>query len=190
MNRPVKPLLLTVMSLLCAVPFVQCSGVDSAANKKLLEKLGATSVTVFPTLVRGTEQHYDTGSAEAIVQFLKAEKLAEAALAAEQIPVTGEWGMNQSKMYMASAKSVGSYVTQHSLSTDYALMAEYLMGKGEAVGIHCYVVDTQGRLAAGIQLNSHDKDFAAAEPRTPEDCTKVLLAKLKNELKKRQGGNP
>ena len=63
----------------------------------------------------------------------------------------------------------------HPIETRYALMAECLIGRGGAPGgIHGYIVDAEGRFAAGILLNSHWELFARADPRTVEDCTRVI----------------
>jgi len=186
MKRYVKTSIFTAVAICCVAPLAGCSSaVDSEANKQLLNKRGKTSVTIFPTLIRRSDLTYDSVSAVAIGEYLKAEKLGEATCSADPIPIAGKWSHNQAKMFRQSANSLGDYVKNHALRTEYALMAEYLGGRDGAVGIHCYVVDTQGRLAAVVLLNSHWKVFADAKPKTPADCTKVLLAALKNEMKKR-----
>lgn len=65
------------------------------------------------------------------------------------------------------------------IETDYALLPEYLFGRSEAGGIHCYVLDAEGAVAYVVLQNSHHKRFVAAKPKTAEDCTAVLIEVLR-----------
>lgn len=94
------------------------SAIDKAANKNLLDGLGHTSVSVFPTLVRTTEKKHDESSAGQLAAYLNDAKLAQAVISEEQIDVPGAWSVNQSKMYRASAAAVASHVKRHPLKTE------------------------------------------------------------------------
>ena len=67
--------------------------------------------------------------------------------------------------------------------TRYALLPEYLGAKTEAGGVHAYVVDADGTVAFQVLLNSHWEEFSKAKPKTPDDCTAVLIDVLRDRLK-------
>jgi len=98
------------------------------------------------------------------------------------VPIPGPWHSNQARMLAESAESFASYVKAHPISTEFALMPEYLMFRSHAGGVHCYVADAQGRLAFVILQNSHWTEFAEVDPKTPDDCTQVLILALEDEL--------
>ena len=68
-------------------------------------------------------------------------------------------------------------------STDYALLPEYLfVGSAAVGGIHCYIVDADGRLAFVVLQNSHWPEFTEVDPKTTDDCSTVLITVLRDEL--------
>ena len=180
---------ITVVGGIVAVLAGGCmSAVDPAAEETLFQVLGNTSFTVFPTFVRGEEPSYDGNSAGQIGEMLTEEGLAEVTLSEVEVPITGSWGMNQAGMLEESAEAFASYLAEHSMDTEYGLLAEFLIGgRGVPVGIHCYVLDAQGRLTFVVLLNSHWSEFSEADPQTVEDCTDVLIGVLRDEL--RPGGD-
>ena len=163
-----------------------CRGpIDAAAHEELMRQTGEASFTVFPTLVRRGKKTYDAASAEKIGGFLDGGRLGHSTLSAETVDVSGEWHANEARIFRESAASLGEHVKTHPIRTRYALMAECLVGRGGApIGIHGYIVDAEGRLAGGFLLNSHHELFARAEPRTVEDCTRVVTEALPGELKR------
>jgi hypothetical protein len=59
-------------------------------------------------------------------------------------------------------------------------MADYLRMSPEAFGaVHTVVCDTQGRIVLADLQNSHSKDFQAIAPRTPEECDRLVVARLR-----------
>jgi len=158
--------------------------VNPQAKEALFQTLGNTSFTVFPTFVRALDTSYDEDAAREIGEFLTGEDLGDVALSTENVPIIGSWGMNQAKMLRESAEDFAGYVRDHPIETEYALLAEYLiLGTGIPGGIHCYVLDAQGRVAHVVLLNSHWSAFADADPQTVEDCTGVLIEVLRDDLK-------
>jgi hypothetical protein len=161
-----------------------CSSiVDPEASKAFHQSLGSTSITVFPTFVRGADRSYDADAAGQIGEFLTADGLAGVTVSSEEVPITGSWGMNQARMLRDSMEDFAAYVTEHRIDTEYALMAEYLiLGTGVPGGIHCYVLDAEGRSAHVVLLNSHWSAFSDANPQTTDDCTAVLIEVLREDL--------
>jgi len=172
---------------LCAVVALVhggCGGiVDEAAEKQFKQDLGTTSITVFPAAVRRDKVSYDPNAARQLGDFLKERKLADATVSDADVPLTGPWHANEAKMWRESAAALAAYVKDHPIQTQYAVLPEYLFlgGKGTVGGVHVYVVDKDGRVAAGALLNSHHRPFADAKPKTVEDCTALLIKVIGDE---------
>jgi len=173
-RRPLSSALLLIV--LPLVP-VGCRGpIDPQAEKRFAQALPTASVTVYPAVVRSASpQDHDPQAAERIAARLRTCGAA-ARTSDEHVIITGGWRTNQSAMWRQSAGAFQQHVRTHPIDTDYAVLAEYLIGaRGEALGIHAYVVDAQGQLVGGLLLNSHNRLFAKAKPSTPDACTSVLL---------------
>lgn len=167
------------------------SAIDKEAQQQFFENLGNSTITVFPTYVRLGDGHYNTESARQIAAVFQNNRFATTQIAATEIPVGGEWGMNQSKMFRDSAASVGQYVRHNPIDTDYALLAEYLMGRPDAVGgVHGYLVDKEGKLAWGFGVNSHHEVFNRFSPDSEEDCTAIACAIINERLSEEMPQKP
>lgn len=159
--------------------------IDPEAQKQFLAAVGDTSVVVFPACVRAKEATYDHDAATTLAAHFNETGFATATVATEEPFLAAEWQMNQAKMWRQSAQSFAEYIQEHPIDADYALIPEFLIGGGGGVGgIHCYVVDRQGRLAEGLLLNSHHQAFSSASPKTVEDCTQVLQNVIDDAWKK------
>jgi len=177
--------LLTAGVVLVAAIVIGCNApVDQVAQEAFLGALGDTSVTVFPAYVRdGQENRYEDGAAAPIGQFFADENLATASISEEHVPITGPWHSNQAQMLEESAEAFAAYLAEHPVATEYALLPEYLLLGGSAVGgIHCYIVDAENRLAYVVLLNSHWEVFIEMNPQTVDDCTPVLIEALREDL--------
>jgi len=184
-----KPLTTTVGLLILgatlALSVGGCGGIiDEEAEALLYERLGQTSITVFPTFVReGQQQRYDPNAARAIGEFLTQEELATVTVSAAEVPITSQWGMNQAKMFRRSAADFSAYVRANPPESDYALLSECLIGgRGVVVGVHLYLVDAEGAVACAFLCNSHHKVFSDVNPKTVDDATIIVINKLRETL--------
>jgi hypothetical protein len=162
--------------------------VEEEAEQTFMQSLGNTTITVYPAFVRhGKSPEYDANAAKQIGEFLTARQVANVAHSDAHIPIPGPWRTNQAKMLRESATAFADYVQANPIRTSYALLPEYLMGTGGGVGgIHCYVLDADGKVAFAVLLNSHHKPFADAQPSSVADCTDVLIQVLRERLKPTQ----
>jgi hypothetical protein len=169
-----------------ALGLTSCGAIDEQAQKVLEGRLGYTSVTVFPTAIRaiGREQPitYNTAAAAKAGQFIEEQKLATVTLADSEVPLTGGWGHNQAKMFSTSATELGAYVKAHPIGTEYAFMAEYLVGGNWVGGVHYYIVDANGVVATGRLSNSDWPVFKRINPQSLEDCDRLLIAMIEEAL--------
>ena len=179
---------ITLAAVVSAVGFSSwgCGGItDSQAQQWLMGNLGNTTVTVFPAFSRrGKTPAYEDRAALEIAAFLESDGLAEPTVSNARVPITGPWHGNQAKMLRESAQSFVTYLSENPVETEYALLPEYLFGRSEAGGVHCYIVDRDGKIAHAVLLNSHHMPFSKATPKTAEDCTKVLIGVLRGSLKR------
>ena len=162
-----------------------CGGIiDDQAAEQMIENIGDISVTIFPAYVRDGEEHrYDAAAAEAIGLFLTEAEIAKVTLSEDEIPITSEWGMNQAKMFRESAVDLGKYVSEHPIETDYGLLPEYLIGgQGKVVGVHVYMVDQTGAVPYALLLNSHHNAFNEVAPQGVEDCTRIVINVMREDL--------
>lgn len=163
-----------------------CGGIiDEQAEAAFEKAVGNTTITVFPVFVRDGEEHtYNRDAARALGAFLTTENIATVTQADAEVPITSKWGMNQAKMLRGSAADFTRYVQANPIATDYALLAEYLIGgRGKVMGVHMYLVDKQGTVAYAILTNSHHKVFTDVDPQNVADCTKILENKMRADLK-------
>ena len=163
-----------------------CGGVEDAEAAKLFDaSLGDMTVTVFPAYVRDSDPHYDATESAKIADFLQSEGYADCTLSDVDVPIAGDWGMDESKMYRNSLKSFQNYLAAHPVDTDYALLPEYLMGRDAVGGVHIYVVARDGRVPFGTGVNSHFAEFKEVDPKTVADATEVAIRRMRNEFKER-----
>ncbi len=185
-------IVIVVAAMCAAVPLMMggCKGIlDEEAHAELLGRIGETSFTVFPTYVRGgPETYYSAEEAGKIGAFITADGLGTVTMSEAEVPITGPWHSNQAKMLRESAEAFRAYIADNPIATEYALLPEYLIGgRGGVGGIHCYVLDKDGRIAEVALLNSHHKPFYEADPKTVEDCTDILIGVLRDWLVKPDG---
>ncbi|RMF80988.1 MAG: hypothetical protein D6744_07660 [Planctomycetota bacterium] len=170
-----------VGALFACAAICGCEGspYDPQAHEQFLSavKAGNASVVVFPACVRSRTAEYNHEVGAALAAYFNDSGFARATVSEQEPVLKTQWQMNQAKMWRQSAESFRAHIAEHPIDADYALLAEYLLlGDGGVGGIHCYVVDRQGRLAEGLLLNSHHEEFSEANPQTIDDCTKVLEA--------------
>lgn len=157
---------------------------DPVAKEAFWGGLGNTSVTVFPAFMRhGKEGSWDPSAAKKVGAFLADKNLAKVTLSDAQVPITGPWHHNEARMLKESAEAFAAYVKAHPVSTDFALLPEYLMLRSRPGGIHCYVTDAKGRVAYVVLQNSHWTEFQEVDPKSVDDCTEVLIRVFEDDLR-------
>ena len=101
-----------------------------------------------------------------LVEWLNAQKIADAKFGRPGVPIPVKWSANQAKMAEQSAQAFGAWVKQANIATDYALLAEILCNRNETevMGVHFYLAESSGLLAAGGLTNSHWDEFKRIKP--------------------------
>lgn len=174
-------------SLVCAVIVAAggCGGIiDDQAAQLFRQKLGNTSITIFPAATRIAENmSYDAQAATQLQEFITAQGWAAVTISDAEVPITGTWHSNQNTMFVESATAFAEFIQQNPVGTDYALLTEYLTGgSGMVGGVHAYLLDAQGVVAYGQRLNSHFDAFNDINPQTTEDCTQVVITVMSEDF--------
>lgn len=158
---------------------------DVAAERTFRENLGKASVTVFPACLRDGKagRHHDAAAGE-LAGFLISEKLATAEVSAAHVPLSASASYSQTQIYSSSIREFRAYLRENPVTTDYAILPEYLLdGQDRPIGVHAYVLHRDGAEAFGITLNSHHDSFKSIKPEKVDDATRVLMAGLRKHLK-------
>ncbi len=165
------------------------SVIDPDAEKQLLARRGAMSVTVFPAFLRtGGQPQYDDAAAAMLKSAVEDARLATAVVTDAHVPLSGKPGFNQARMLRESLAEFGEWVRSHPIQTDYAMLPEYLVdGRGRGIGVHLYVVTPDGTCAYALGLNSHHEPFRRVNPQNAADCTRIVIDVMRDELAVKEG---
>jgi len=69
-------------------------------------------------------------------------------------------------------------------NSDYVLFTDYWFApSGEVWAVHFVVCDRAGDWVIVVLQNSHQEDFQRLNPKTLEDCDRLVLERLKNKLR-------
>lgn len=152
-----------------------CNGiVNPQAARTLTARAGRASFTVYPSYIRSGKSTYDAQAAEELVEFIESRHYGKAHSSDQLVPITGEWRHNQARMLRESASDFAAFVKSHAIESEYAVLAECLMGSREIIGVHLYVLDSKGEVADVVLANSHHPEFASRSPKTVADCHAVI----------------
>jgi hypothetical protein len=144
------------------------SYVSPEAQQRWQAREGRVTVTVFPVhVIRGPVVEQDEALARRVAVLLSELGTAEAVIGAPPVAAPFQWGHNQAKMAQQSAVAFAARVEKASIGTQYALLVEILCNPAETevVGVHFYLAEQGGQLAAGGLANSHWEDFKELQPR-------------------------
>lgn len=158
------------------------SPIDPTAKALLVSRRGAATFTVYSTFVRSESSIHDVEAGKRLVEFVEKDGIGKATLSEQKVSITGKWGMNESKMWRESVEALSKHVKANPITTQYAMLSEYIIGRGEVLGVHLYVLDSDGTPAFGVLANSHDRRFSSRRPKTVSDANAVLQAILHDEL--------
>ncbi|MCK4577980.1 MAG: hypothetical protein KAU50_04275 [Candidatus Marinimicrobia bacterium] len=153
------------------------------AHVVLIARTEPIQVTVFPVhVVLGDSAIvHDNALTTDLVDWLRANGLAQPVQAGTPAEVPIQWGRNQAAMLRRSAEAFAGLMAADPPQTGYALMVEILSNRTESWvgGIHYYLVDQEGRLAAVGLTNSHWKEFQQVKPKDRAAGLEVLKLMLR-----------
>jgi hypothetical protein len=161
-------------------------GAEFAAMEKRLKAMkdagAGAGVLICPARVGG--DHTDPNSATRLSGLLNEAKLCHAS-AAEAGPVMEGTGWpNEMQVLWLFARAVREYVREHPAESGYVLFPDYWFApNGRVWAVHFVVCDRAGDWVIVDLQNSHREDFQRVAPRTLADCDRLVLERLKRELR-------
>ncbi|MBN1419308.1 MAG: hypothetical protein JXP34_11055 [Planctomycetes bacterium] len=159
---------------------------ESAAMKKRLEIMReagrSAPMLVYPARVGG--DHTDETCATRLSTLLNGAELCQAA-AAETGPVMkGNGWPNEMQVLWLFARNVRAYVREHPVDSGYVLFADYWFNpRGQVWAVHFVVCDRAGEWVIADLQNSHQEAFRRINPKTLEDCDRLVLDRLATKLR-------
>ena len=144
-----------------------------------------SKVTVYPVRVRGKG---DGPCAVELTAMLNEQALCQAVHtdADPNLDIKGNY--NEQKVLWDTARAFQQYVKKHEPATPYALFADYGIGRGtdgevKVGGVHFIVCNRAGDWVIVDFQNSHQPDFKSIQPKSEEDCNRLVVKRLKRILK-------
>jgi hypothetical protein len=171
------------------------TGVPDKAEQAAIEERGKQfrKVAANSTLIIYPAHAGDTFSAESatcLAKLINEKSLAKATPAAVGPKLEVPGNINEQKVLWGMAHAFQDHVRKNPPDADYVMYVDYLMGKdksGTVVvgGVHFAICDKQGGLVVVDFQNNHWPDFKAINPKTVEDCDKLVARRLAGYCKKR-----
>lgn len=162
---------------------------EQEAMKSRLDALKRTiktsTVAVFPVLVSARG---DAQLAGRLAEMLTGEGLGRAGPASANPNLEVKPNTNQLRIAWDSARVFREFLRKNPPAADYALLAAYGIGrtadgKTGVAGIQLIVCDRNGDWGLVTLRNSDHADFQQINPQSPEDCNRLVVEVLKNELR-------
>jgi hypothetical protein len=164
-----------------------------------VQALPSAKIAVLPTILRTAEgTHYLPETADHIAKQLPERGLLSTFALHEKPEIGPLEGHVQWDVFVHDMEQISSFARALNHEADYLLAIEFLITQtrsgGQAIGgIHCYILDAQGRNAFSFLLNSHHKPFVqarlnsqdpshAARSQLLEKATDVTLQSLSAQL--------
>ena len=131
-----------------------------------IEALPTATVEVYPTIVRRPERTaLSFASQDRIVKLLRDEVMVTAIARNTRFDLGKMERIAQWDLFQNDMKAIAEKLGSRNSDADYSLVLEIVMlpGNQAVFGIHCYVLDQQGRNIFSFLLNSHHQIFVDAK---------------------------
>ena len=148
-------------------------------RREALKKAGASArVLVYPARVGGDRT--DPNCATHLSSLLNKAKLCQASVAKTGPVMEGSGWPNEMQVLWLFARTVREYVREHPADSDYVLFPDYWFNpRGQVWAVHFVVCDRTGEWAIVELQNSHQEAFQRINPKTLEDCDRLVLDRLR-----------
>jgi len=144
---------------------------------QMMKNLKTSKFAVHPVRIGdGTDKQ----CAAQLAEMLTRQKLCQAVLSDVDPKLKIQNDPNQQKVLWSAARAFREFVRKNPPEVDYAVFADYGIGRspsGEAKVryVHVIVCDRAGDWVLVDLQNSHHGDFQAIGPKTAEDCNRLLV---------------
>jgi len=153
-------------------------------RQAVMKKVARTSkVAVFP--VRRSRDQVSDEDAAHLAKLLNKRKLCEAKAVDSTLRVEVKPARDEQKMLWDLARGFQDHIRQNPPETDYALLADYMFSPrdGRVFAVHFVLCDRAGQWVIVDFQNDHHGDFQSVDPKTPEDCGRLVAERLEGHLR-------
>jgi hypothetical protein len=150
--------------------------------KKAIKK---STVAVYPVRVSGKS---DGQAAARLAEMLSRKGLGRAEPAGADPKLDIKPNTNQTRIAWDVARAFRDFLRKHPPAADYALLADYGIGRtpdGKTVvgGVQFVLCDRKGDWVMVAVRNSHQPDFRRIDPKTPDDCNRLVVEAMADDLR-------
>ncbi len=140
-----------------------------------------TSLTVYPVHVQNQTYREHT---ETLCKMINENNLFKAQPAKNAVNINVPGNSNEMRMLWDLAHAFREEVRKNPPPTDYTLYADYIMAlpDGPVGGVHFVICDKKGEWVMVSLQNSHHENFQKIDPDSVEDCNRILVRQLEDEM--------
>ncbi|MCZ6651981.1 MAG: hypothetical protein O7D91_03015 [Planctomycetota bacterium] len=152
-------------------------------RQAVMKKTGrSASLVVFP--VRLSDDEVGKKDASHLAGLLTKKKLCEASAVGSPLRVKIQSASNEQKLLWDLARAFQEHVKQNPPEGDYALLADYMFPRPDrAWAVHFVICDRDGEWVIVDFQNEHHGDFQSVDPRTHDDCGRLVAKRLEGYLR-------
>lgn len=150
----------------------------------VMKKAGPTAkVAVFP--IQLADGDLSKKAAGLLVSHLNNKGLLEARMMDATLAIELQRTPNEAKALWDLARSFRDHLKQNPQQADYALFGEYAISPrdGRAMAVHFVVCDQTGQWVIVDLQNDHHGDFQSIDPKSLDDCARLMVRRLEGYLK-------
>ncbi len=154
-----------------------------AQRQAAMKKAGRRAqVAVFP--VRLSDDEGSGTDAAHLAELLNKKKLCEAKAVDSPLRVKIQSTHNEQKLLWDLARAFQDHVRRNPPEADYVLLADYMFPRaGRAWAVHFIICDRHGEWVIVDFQNDHHGDFQSIDPKTPDDCGRLVVKRLQGYLR-------
>ena len=151
----------------------------------LKKKIKTSTVAVFPVRVSGKSNEQ---VAVRLAEMLTKEGFGRAQPASTDPKLDIKPNTNQTRIVWDIARAFRDFLRKNPPAADYALLADYGIGrtpdgKTEVGGVQFVLCDRKGDWVLVTGRNSHQADFQQINPQSPDDCNRLVVEVITNDLR-------
>ena len=149
---------------------------------RLLEAAPRATVLVYPARIGDS---WSVECANRLAERINRRGLLRASVAENAIEFEIKPSGNQQTVLWSGARSIQGLLRANPPGTQYVLLADYMLpggGRGEARGVHTFLLEADGDWVIVDFQNSHHDDFNKIRPSSHDDCCDLTVVRLARYL--------
>jgi len=156
----------------------ECVAIEKRLQK--MRELGHSArMTIFPARTDG--KHMNRASASRLAKLINKAGLIQSKERKTGPLLEGQGWPNEQHVLWLFARAARDYIRHHAIDDDYILFADYWFAPGHIVwAVHFVICDRAGDWVIVDYQNNHHKDFKRINPKSLEDCDRLVLERLRH----------